>query len=79
MTLPSATPNTSHALQAINLVGKLIRPAFGSERWAFANGRPKCGRVVNVRIPDLDHTYIVCDFDGETAYLSPFEVVVVTH
>lgn len=67
------------AKACIDLVGKTIRPATGSERWAFANGKPVSGVVTDVHIPSLSHSYIVCNFAGETAYLCAFEVEVLTH
>ena len=67
------------AKACLDLVGKTIRPAQGSERWAFSNGKPRCGVVTDVHIPALSHPYIVCDFAGETAYLCAFEVEVITH
>lgn len=69
-------PSTYHARQTLPLVGKIIRPVRGSERWAFANERPAAGIVWNIHIPDLEHTYLVCDFNGVDAYLSHFEVEV---
>lgn len=67
------------AKACLDLFGKTIRPAQGSERWAFSNGKPRFGVVTDVYIPDLSHPYIVCDFAGETTYLHAFEVEVVTH
>jgi hypothetical protein len=66
------------AQDALNLVGKTIRPAHGTERWAFANGKPRAGKVVDVRILDLNHTNVLIDFGYEHAYLSPFECEIVT-
>lgn len=70
--------SAASALQAINLVGHTVRPAHGSERWAFANGNPAHGRVVDVHIPDLAHPCIVCEFPSDTVCLYPFEVEVLT-
>lgn len=67
------------AKTCIELVGKTIRPAIGTERWARANGKPHCGVVTDVHIPSITHPYIVCDFGGETTYLFAFEVDVITH
>lgn len=67
------------AMACLNLVGKTVRPAHGTERWAFANGKPRLGQVTNVHIPDLDHSFAVVQFGDETAYLSAFELDVVTH
>jgi hypothetical protein len=67
------------AIACINLVGKTVRPAHGTERWAFANGKPEIGHVIDVHIPDLDHPFAVVEFESETAYLAAFELDVVTH
>lgn len=67
------------AMACLNLVGKTVRPAYGTEHWAFANGKPRLGKVTNVHIPDLDHPFAVVQFGAETAYLSAFELDVVTH
>lgn len=67
------------AMACLNLVGKTVRPAYGTERWAFANGKPRLGKVTNVHIPDLDHPFAVVQFGAETAYMSAFELDIVTH
>ena len=67
------------AMACLNLVGKTVRPAYGTERWAFANGKPRFGQVTNVHIHDLDHPFVVVQFGAETAYLHAFELDVVTH
>lgn len=59
---------------ALSLVGATIRPAHGTERWAFAHGRPAAGVVVGVRIPSPRHHSVVCRFPGGDAHLCPFEV-----
>ncbi len=67
------------AQAAIALVGKTVRPAHGTERWAFAKGKPRIGKVIDIHIPDLAHPYVLCDFGGDAAYLYPFELEVLTH
>lgn len=67
------------AMDCLNLVGKTVRPAYGTERWAFANGKPSAGKVIDVHIPDLDHTHAVVKFGSDIAYLCPFELDVLTH
>lgn len=67
------------AIACINLVGKTVRPAYGTERWAFADGKPRLGKVIDVHIPDLDHTHAVVQFGREIAYLCAFELDVITH
>ena len=66
------------ALEAIALVGKTVRPVKSTERWTNAHGKPRKGVVINVRIIDLDHPYIVVKYgSGDIDYPYPFEVEVV--
>ncbi len=67
------------ARAAIDLVGKTVRPAHGTERWARANGKPRHGVVIDIQIPDLEHTYVLCDFGTDAEYLFPFELEVLTN
>lgn len=67
------------ARAALDLVGKTVRPAHGTERWARANGKPCHGVVIDIHIPDLEHTFVLCDFGADAEYLSPFELETLTH
>jgi len=64
------------ARQALDLVGRTVRPLPGAHCSGFAQNRPVDARVVDVCMPDLAHPYIVCQFAGsdEVTYLYPFEV-----
>jgi len=65
------------ALAAINLVDKTVKPAFGTERWSRANGRPRVGRVVDVNIIDLAHPYVLVMFGKHAEYMYPHELQIV--
>ena len=66
------------ALDAIALVGKTVRPVKGSVRWTNAHGKPRSGVVINVRIIDLDHPYVVVKYgSGDIDHPYPFELEVV--
>ena len=66
-------------LDAINLVGKTVKPAHGTERWARANGKPRIGKVINFHIPDVDHPYVVVEYGTDVDFPYPFELDVITH
>lgn len=68
---------TASARAALDLVGKTVRPRPGTERYAFANGHPRTGLVVDVDIYDLDHPYAKVLFGTETDLIFPFELDVV--
>ncbi|MDR2187012.1 MAG: hypothetical protein LBE62_03045 [Azonexus sp.] len=65
------------ARAALNLVGKTVRPTPGSERAAFANGKPRCGKVVDIYFPDLNHPYLNVDFGTFRECMYAFELDVV--
>jgi hypothetical protein len=67
------------ARAALDLVGKTVRPAHGTERWSFANGQPDVGKVVDIYMPDLRHPYVVVEFKTEVEYMYPFELDVLLH
>lgn len=67
------------AIACVNLVGRTVRPAHGTERWAFANENPRCGQVIDVYIPALDNPFVVVQYGNETAFHSAFELDVITH
>jgi len=65
------------ALAAINLVGKTVRPAHGTERRARASGRPRTGIVTDVHIRDLAHPYVIVQYGHDIDCVFPFELDVV--
>ena len=57
------------------MIGATVRPQYGSERWAFAkNNNPIPGVVIGVHMPNTEWKCLICDFNGETAYLSLCEL-----
>lgn len=66
------------ALAAINLVGKTVRPAHGTPRWTFANGKPRSGTVIDIHMPDLQHPCVVVRYGSNIDYSYPFELEVAT-
>jgi hypothetical protein len=66
------------ARAALNLVGKKVCPAPGSEWDAFSCGKPQAARVIDVYMPDISHPYVVVKFqNGRTDHMYPFELIVV--
>ena len=65
------------ARAALELLGKTVVPAEGTE-WQALHGS-YCGQVTNLYIPDLEHVFVLVDFGSDATYLSPFELVVLTH
>ncbi len=65
------------ARAALDLLGKIVFPAEGTEYQAFHGSYS--GKVTNLYIPDLDHVFVLVDFGNDQAYLSPFELIVLTH
>lgn len=65
------------AISCINLVGKTVRPAHGTERWAFANGSPQSGKVIDVHIPGLERPFAVVRFGNDIVFMCAFELEIV--
>ncbi|MEG1971139.1 MAG: hypothetical protein RR101_13595 [Burkholderiaceae bacterium] len=66
------------AIACINLVGRVVRPAHSTERWAFARGKPRAGTVIDVRILGLDHAMVVVQFESQATCMYAHELDIVT-
>lgn len=69
---------TQSASAAIALVGKTVRPAHGTERWAMASGKPMSGTVIDIYIPDITRPYVIVQYGKDRVFQYPFELDVIT-
>ena len=58
------------AQAAIALVGKTVRPAHGTERWAFAKGKPRPGTVIDMEAPRIDAERLKRLANGHATFMS---------